>query len=68
MKLTKMQQAVYSALDVVPAWPGQIAQRAGIRTISPSETAAKFCRHLVKMGLAKRTGSSMHPKWHREVA
>ena len=64
--MTPMEAHFYAALTSEPSFPGQIANRAGITNrASPQETAAKFCRRLVKKGLAVRTGSAMHPKWHR---
>ena len=64
--MTPMENRIYVALTSEPSFPGQIADRAGLRNYaSPRETAATFCRRLVKKGLAVRTGPAMHPRWHR---
>lgn len=63
--LTPMQQRVFDVLTDVSVSPYVIADRAKIRTISPKETASKYCIQLVKIGLAERTGSAMYPSWRR---
>ena len=66
MKLTPRQKQVYEALPFVDfEHPGIIARKAGVRTISSSETAAKFCIQLVKLGLAEKGGTRMFPLWRR---
>lgn len=65
MKLTPREQQVYDALMDYVESPGVIARRAKIHTISPSETASKYCNSLSKKGLAIRGGTPMHPKWRR---
>jgi hypothetical protein len=65
VQLTPRETEVYNALTNEPDWPGVIANRAGIRTISRSETAAKFCIALVRKGLAKKHGTAMFPKWSK---
>jgi len=65
MKMTPMQQRVFNALQDEFDVPFAIAHRAKITTISPTETAAKICRQLTKMGLAEECGSRMYPTWRR---
>lgn len=65
VQLTPRETEVYYALTSEPSWPGIIAGRAGIRTVSRSETAAKYCISLVRKGLAKKHGTAMFPKWSR---
>jgi hypothetical protein len=43
--------------------PGIIAAKAGLRTSSPRETAARHCIKLTKLGYAFKSGSPMFPKW-----
>lgn len=66
MKLTPRQQQIFDALDEEPRNPYEVANRAKIRTVSPYETASTFCRQLVKLGLAERCGTHMHPAWRRK--
>lgn len=61
--LTRQDRKVLQALADVPLKPGIIAQRAGIRTYSPRETASRHCIRLVGLGLAEKTGTAMFPEW-----
>jgi hypothetical protein len=63
--MTLRQMQVYGGLTHEFDYAGVIARRAGIYTTSPSETAAKFCIQLVKLGMAEKGGSRMFPKWRR---
>lgn len=65
LHLTPRQKQVLGALTDEFDWAGAIARRAGITTTSPSETAAKFCIQLVKLGRAEKGGTPMFPKWRR---
>lgn len=65
ISLTPREKQVYNALTDVAESPGVIASRADIRTISPRETAATFCRKLTRRGLAIKGGTPMCPKWRR---
>ena len=65
IKLTPREAQVYEALSAYPEWPHQIAQRAGIRSMSMGEAGARYCISLVKKGLAEKHGTRMHPKWSR---
>lgn len=63
--LTQRQQQVYDALTDAFSNGYRIAERAGITTSSPRETAAKFCIQLVDLGLAEKGGSPQFPEWRR---
>lgn len=65
LKLTARQYQVFNALEDKFASSALIANRAGIHTISKSETAAKFCIQLVKLGLAEKGGTRAFPTWRR---
>lgn len=66
-KLTPMERRVLDALAGEFERPYAIAMRARITTISPSETASKFCIALVRKGLAEKGGTPMYPKWRRKT-
>lgn len=66
--LTPRQHQVLVALADEFERPSVIAHRAGIHTVSPAETASKFCIQLVKLGLAEKGGSPMFPRWRRRGA
>ena len=64
MKLTAQDRKVLAALDRHSgASSYAIAQGAGIRTMSPKETAARHLIKLTKEGLAEQTGTRMFPSW-----
>lgn len=65
MKLTELDLSVLVALQKIgtPETSGTIARQAGIRTMSPRETAARHCIRLTKSGLALKSGTRMFPKW-----
>ena len=64
MKLTAQDRKVLAALDRHSgASSYAIAQGAGIRTVSPKETAARHLIKLTKEGLAEQTGTRMFPSW-----
>jgi hypothetical protein len=60
--LTPREKQVLDALTDTFDHPDAIAQRAGISTISPRETASTFCRKLVKRGLAVKGGTAIWRK------
>jgi hypothetical protein len=64
-RMTPRQTQVLEALSTRFERPGVIAQRAGIRTSSPTETVSKFCIQLVELGLAEKGGTPMFPMWRR---
>ena len=64
--LTPMERRVFDVLDGEFERPHVIAQRAKITTISPSETASKFCISLVRKGLAEKGGTSTFPRWRKK--
>jgi hypothetical protein len=65
--LTPRQAQVLKALDDEFARPDLIAARAGVRTSSPRETAAKYCIQLVTLGLAEKGGTPAYPKWRKAL-
>lgn len=75
MKLTKQDVVILRALDqfACGASSREIADSAGIRTTSPTETAARHLIKLAKLGLSEKVGTRMFPMWrvtaagHREA-
>lgn len=67
VKVTRTEALVYDALTEEPEWPGVIANRAGISTMSRAETGAKYCILLVGKGLATKHGPRIFPKWSRSI-
>lgn len=65
-KLTARQQQVYDALTNDWACSYDVAKRAGIRTQSPTETAARHCIALVKMGLVERGTARWFANWRKK--
>ena len=65
--LTFRQSQILNGLTDEFASAGVVARRAGIHTISPSETAAKFCIQLVKLGLAEKGGERQYPMWRKKA-
>ena len=63
--LTPRQAQILSVLTEDFESPDTIARRAMIFTSSPRETAANFCRQLVKLELAEKGGTSMFPRWRK---
>jgi hypothetical protein len=55
-KLPPAQRQVLTALTNEFSGPDAIVKRAGIRTISPRQTAARYCADLVKLRLAEKGG------------
>lgn len=65
--VTPREAQVYAALSAFPEWPHQIAQRAGIRSMSMGEAGARYCISLTKKGLAEKHGTRTSPKWARKA-
>lgn len=63
LNLTRQDMKVLAALQDVPLRPTIIALNAGIRTMSPRETAARHCIKLVRLGFAEKVGKPMFPEW-----
>lgn len=61
--LTPQDWKILRALSAEPTSPGIIANRAGIQTSSPRETASHHCIRLTRKGFAEKTGTAMLPKW-----
>jgi len=63
--LTSQDRAVLEALSKYPdgARSYAVAQKAGIRTSSPRETAGRHLIKITKLGLADSIGTRMFPVW-----
>ena len=61
--MTGMQKIVYDVLTDQFKSPDEIAHLAGIHTISPRETASRYCIQLTKDGRAEKGGTGMFPRW-----